>query len=91
MVSTIYKSAAPYLWEAGKFNAKTAKKARKRHKSTELQPELFGRYSTMSLMDMWKECGRLRRVMYGKQMAEERKQALIQLKVEANKCQTSLL
>lgn len=33
------------------------------------QARLFSIYSGMSLMDMWKECGRIRRMFYAKQMA----------------------
>lgn len=37
-----------------------------------VQTALFGRFQSMSLMDMWKECGRIRRAVYGRQMAEEK-------------------
>lgn len=37
--------------------------------SVQKQARLFSIYSGMSLMDMWKECGRIRRMFYAKQMA----------------------
>ena len=35
------------------------------------QEALFSEYAGMSLLDMWKECGKVRRKFYGKQMAYE--------------------
>lgn len=51
------------------------------HKKTKQKPslkqaEMFGSFQTMTLVDCFKECGRLRRVMYGKMMAEEKRKAL---------------
>jgi hypothetical protein len=39
------------------------------------QKELFSKYSQMSLLDLWKEVGRIRRKVYGQQMAYEAKKA----------------
>lgn len=43
------------------------------------QAGLFDGYKTMSLLDLFKETGKIRRQWYGKQMAYDQKQSLVKI------------